>query len=74
MSFCWQFRFEFRVNEGSEEREHLKDLDVGGRIILNLILKEYSETVWTGFIWLRIGQVGGQCEHDNEPSGSVKCL
>jgi hypothetical protein len=24
--------------------------------------------VWTGFIWLRIGTVGGKCEHGNEPS------
>jgi hypothetical protein len=29
--------------------------------------------VWTGFIWLRIGTSGeGSCEHDNEPSGSIK--
>jgi hypothetical protein len=51
----------------------LKDLDVGGRIILKLILKEYSERVCIGFIWFRIGQVGGWGEHGNEPSGSVKC-
>jgi hypothetical protein len=28
--------------------------------------------VWTGFIWPRIGTIGGCCEHDNEPSGSIK--
>jgi hypothetical protein len=26
--------------------------------------------LWTGFIWLRIGT--SSCEHDNEPSGSIK--
>jgi hypothetical protein len=26
----------------------------------------------TGFIWLRIGQMAGFCEHGNEPSGTVK--
>jgi len=50
--------FEFRVIEGPKEREHLKDLDACGRIILKLILKEFSERVCTGFIWFRIGQVG----------------
>ena len=51
----------------------MKDLDVGGRIILKLILKEYSERVCTGFIWFRIGQVGGRGEHGHEQSGSIKC-
>jgi hypothetical protein len=27
--------------------------------------------VWTGLVWLRIGTVGGSCEHGNEPSGSI---
>jgi hypothetical protein len=26
----------------------------------------------TRFVWLRIGSVAGFCEHDNEPSGSIK--
>jgi hypothetical protein len=29
--------------------------------------------VWTGLIWLRIGTIGGVCEHGNEPSGPKKC-
>jgi hypothetical protein len=29
--------------------------------------------VWIGLIWLRIGTSGGLCEHDIEPSGSIKC-
>jgi hypothetical protein len=28
--------------------------------------------VYTGFVWLRIGIGGGFCEHDIEPSGSIK--
>jgi hypothetical protein len=70
--FCWKFLFEFRVNEGSEEIEHLKELDVGGRVLLKLILKEYSERVSIGFIWFRIGRVGGRVEHRSEPWGSIK--
>jgi hypothetical protein len=30
---------------------------------------KYKGVEWTGLIWLRIGS----CEHDDEPSGSVKC-
>jgi hypothetical protein len=26
----------------------------------------------TGFGWFRIGSNGGVCEHDNEPSGSIR--
>jgi hypothetical protein len=55
------------------EREHLKDVEVGGRIILTLIIKEYSERESTGFIWFRIGQVEGWGELGTEPAGSVKC-
>jgi hypothetical protein len=32
-----------------EERDHLGDVDVGGRILL------IYETVWNKFFWLRIG-------------------
>jgi len=28
---------------------------------------------WTGLIWLRIGASAGSCEHDDEPSGYLKC-
>jgi hypothetical protein len=37
----------------------------------------YSQVTYNivvvGLIWLRIGTSGGSCEHDNEPSGSIKC-
>jgi hypothetical protein len=32
-----------------------EDVDVGGRIILKLILEKQDGVVWTGFIWIRIG-------------------
>jgi len=41
-----------------EGREHLEDLDVDGKTILERILRKYSESVWTGFIWLRTGTSG----------------
>jgi hypothetical protein len=28
---------------------------------------------WIGFIWHRIGNSKGLCEHGNELSGSIKC-
>jgi hypothetical protein len=37
-----------------------------------LLLKKYGVRVWTGLIWLRIRINGGQYEHGNEPSGSLK--
>jgi hypothetical protein len=36
-------------------------------------VKEMGCGVWSGFIWLRIGLVVGSCEHDNDPSGCIKC-
>jgi len=42
-----------------EERDHLADLDVDGRIILKWIFKEWGGEAWTGLIWLMIGTGGG---------------
>jgi hypothetical protein len=31
----------------SQKEDHYEDLDVGGRIILEWILKKYDEVIWT---------------------------
>jgi len=41
------------------ERDHLEYSDVGERIILIWIFKEWDMGVWTGSSWLRIGTSGG---------------
>jgi hypothetical protein len=42
-----------------EERDHPEDRDVEGRMVLELISRKLSGSVWIGFIWLRIGTGGG---------------
>jgi len=37
----------------------LEDVGVDGKIILEWILGKQGGKVWTGFIWLRIGSIGG---------------
>jgi hypothetical protein len=39
--------------------DHLEDLGVDRKIILERILVKYSGKVWTGCIWLGIGTRGG---------------
>jgi hypothetical protein len=34
---------------------------MGGRKILMSIFKKWDVKAWTGFVWLRIGTVGGRC-------------
>jgi hypothetical protein len=45
-------------SENLKGRVPSKDIDLGGRIILEWILGKQDGNVWTGFIWLRIGTSG----------------
>jgi hypothetical protein len=42
------------------EREHLKDLDVDGRIFLKWIFMKWNEEIWICLYWLWIGTGGGR--------------
>ena len=41
------------------ERDHLGEPGVDGRIILRWIFRKWDVGVWTGSSWLRIGTGGG---------------
>jgi hypothetical protein len=43
----------------SEERDHLGDTGLDGRIILRWIFRKSYVGIWTGSSWLRIRTVGG---------------
>jgi hypothetical protein len=55
-----------------KRREHLEDVVMDGRIILELILDKQDGRLWSAFIWRRIRTGGDSCEHSSEPSGSIK--
>ena len=42
------------------ERDHCRDQDIDGRIILRWILRKWEGVVGTGCCWLRIGTGGGR--------------
>jgi hypothetical protein len=50
----------YRVLVGNPEgKDHLEDEGVDGRMGSKWILGRLVGWVWSGFIWLRIGTVGG---------------
>jgi hypothetical protein len=53
-----ELRNAHKILVGESEGDHLKNLDVDGRIILEWILEKYDGKLWTGFFWLRIGTIG----------------
>jgi len=54
------------------ERDHLRDPSLDGRIILRWTFRKWDVGVWTGSSWLRIGKSGGICDCGNELSDSIK--
>jgi hypothetical protein len=50
----------------------MEDLNIDGRITLELILGRKVGKIWTGFMWLRIGTSSRPFKHGNEPSGSIR--
>jgi hypothetical protein len=40
--------------ENLKERDHLADVGIDGRVILQWALQKYGVRQWAGFIWLRI--------------------
>jgi hypothetical protein len=45
--------------ENLKEGDHYKDLDIGGRIILQWILERQDGMAWAGLIWAKLGTSGG---------------
>jgi hypothetical protein len=53
------YRVLVRKPEALRQRDDLKDLGVGGKIILRWIFRKRDVGVWTGSSWLRMGTGGG---------------
>jgi hypothetical protein len=56
-----------------KEGDHLEDLDVDWRIIVNLSQRRSVGECGRDLSGSAKGLVEGCCEHGNEPSGSIKC-
>jgi len=60
----WEDRNAYRVTAGKPEvKDHMDDLGVDGRTVLNQILKKYQARAWTGLIWFMTGEIGGLSKH-----------
>ena len=46
--------------ENLQEKDHMKDRGIDGRIILRWICRIWYVGAWTGTMWLRIGTGGGE--------------
>jgi hypothetical protein len=46
-------------SENLKNSDHLENLGTDGKITLKYVLRAQGDSVWTGFIWLRIGTGGG---------------
>jgi hypothetical protein len=44
--------------ENLKERDHLEDIGIDGKVILEWILGKWDGKEWSGYIWLRIGTTG----------------
>jgi hypothetical protein len=51
MNMC-QMRSAYMISECLKGRDHLEDLGIDGRIMLNLSQINRNRRVWTGLIWL----------------------
>jgi len=60
MARMWENSSVYKFLVGKpEEKNHLGDLRVDGRTILKLILQKWHGKLWTRFVCLRIGMIGG---------------
>lgn len=53
-------------------RNRLEDLGIDGRIVLNCILNKLYRRVWSGSIWMKIGNVMRSYERADEPLVPIK--
>jgi hypothetical protein len=67
-----ELRTKFRL-ESMKARDQSEDLGAGGRIILKWIVGNWVWRCGLDSSGLGKGPMAGSCEHDNEPSGSIKC-
>jgi hypothetical protein len=65
--------YQLLVEGNLGERDHLKDLGIGGSIIFKWILKIWDGRACAGLIWFRVRICGRPCDHDNEPLSFIKC-